>query len=193
MLSSQTAGPDHSSSMLPPTPPTQLAPAPEAFFRYQIDSLNPGRVIFRDYSRFHPATWRWDFGDGSTANLANVDHTFTNGGVFEVCLMVANENGDDFICEELLVPSVVNNRNYATETSLSIAPNPVYAGSRLRISGQANDLQDLQLINAHGQMIQHWPVLAPNANLDLPVLPAGIYWLRFMNGQQIESARLVIK
>lgn len=38
-------------------------------------------------------SWLWDFGDGSTSNLQNPSHSYTNGGVFTVTLTVTDTVG----------------------------------------------------------------------------------------------------
>jgi len=41
-----------------------------------------------------PYTYTWDFGDGTTANSANVTHTYTQGGTFTAKITVTDSNGN---------------------------------------------------------------------------------------------------
>jgi PKD repeat protein len=56
----------------------------------------PLTVSFTDLSQGNPASWSWDFGDGTSSccNIQNPSHTYSAPGVYEVRLDV--DNGDEF-------------------------------------------------------------------------------------------------
>jgi|GEM_PF-1302478 len=47
-------------------------------------------VTFNDRSAGAAATWRWNFGDGSTASSRNVTHVFSQAGTYTVTLTISN-------------------------------------------------------------------------------------------------------
>jgi PKD repeat protein len=52
------------------------------------------------YTANGPMTYAWDFGDGSTGTGANLTHTFATGGVYNVCLTIADSQGcTDTYCQ----------------------------------------------------------------------------------------------
>ena len=54
----------------------------------------PLRVAFTDTSTVpEPASWLWDFGDGTTSNERNPTHTYTRAGSFTVRLTVTGPDG----------------------------------------------------------------------------------------------------
>jgi PKD repeat protein len=55
--------------------------------------LLPLAVAFQDQSAGSPATWRWDFGDGSISADRNPSHTYTKAGTYGVTLTVTNAFG----------------------------------------------------------------------------------------------------
>jgi PKD repeat protein len=55
----------------------------------------PLEVNFIDKSSGMPASWQWDFGDGSTSTDKNPVHRYTTLGSFTVTLTVANTDGQD--------------------------------------------------------------------------------------------------
>ena len=65
------------------------------FFADGISGTAPFTVLFTETSTGGiPTSWFWDFGDGSYSKHAmNATHTFTNPGVYNVTLTVANEAG----------------------------------------------------------------------------------------------------
>ena len=51
----------------------------------------------------------WTLGDGTTANTANVSHTYANGGTKNICLNAVNATCDTTICKQITPPqSYVN-------------------------------------------------------------------------------------
>ncbi|WP_410509796.1 NosD domain-containing protein [Methanosarcina hadiensis] len=68
--------------------------APEAAFVRDVTSgTAPLTVSFFDASRYSPAAWEWDFGDGTTSNERNPVHVYTEAGIYTVTLSVENEFG----------------------------------------------------------------------------------------------------
>jgi len=55
----------------------------------------PMDVNFIDQSSGSPASWKWDFGDGSTSTEQNPVHQYTTLGSYTVTLTVSNANGQD--------------------------------------------------------------------------------------------------
>jgi hypothetical protein len=61
-------------------------------YRYQANEVG---IQFSDNSRStsEVVSWHWDFGDGSSSNLANPSHTFTEGR-YQVTLRVTDQSND---------------------------------------------------------------------------------------------------
>ena len=55
----------------------------------------PLTVRFHDFSSGNPATWLWDFGDGSLSTEKDPVHTYTKEGSYTTSLYVANAFGSD--------------------------------------------------------------------------------------------------
>ncbi|MGB1317123.1 MAG: PKD domain-containing protein, partial [Flavobacteriales bacterium] len=53
----------------------------------------PLLVSFTDLSSTDAVSWFWDFGDGSSSNLQNPSHIYTESGLFSISLVVTNANG----------------------------------------------------------------------------------------------------
>jgi PKD repeat protein len=60
-----------------------------AHFFTQRDSVVNG-IVFIHQPGSGAATFAWDFGDGSTSNLANPQHTYATQGTYYVCLTVTD-------------------------------------------------------------------------------------------------------
>lgn len=64
----------------------------------------PLLVSFTDLSSTDALSWFWDFGDGSSSNLQNPSHIYTESGIFSISLVVTNANG---CTDTILAPELV--------------------------------------------------------------------------------------
>lgn len=68
------------------------------------NSNNLWTVTFNNTSViFPPATFEWDFGDGSTSNVPNPTYTYSANGNYTVCLKVTDTCGTDTLCKVIQV------------------------------------------------------------------------------------------
>jgi PKD repeat protein len=71
--------------------------APTAAFTVNdTDGDKPLAVMFTDESTGLPSSWYWDFGDESTSEEQNPEHTYTIAGVYNVSLKATNTCGSDW-------------------------------------------------------------------------------------------------
>jgi len=72
------------------------------FFLYQANDLE---ITFQDGSigQLPNVAWFWDFGDGNISTNQDPVHTYTMPGVYDVCLIVANECRNDTFCQQINV------------------------------------------------------------------------------------------
>lgn len=91
--------------------------APEAGFATTTDDL---AVQLQDETTQSPSTWLWDFGDGTTSNQQNPQHTYAMPGTYEVCLLTSSVCGSDLICEAVSVSCAAPQADYSLiDTELS--------------------------------------------------------------------------
>jgi PKD repeat protein len=67
--------------------------SPVAEFSYEIDGYN---VDYIDESTDSDGTiikWKWDFGDGTTIETQNPQHTYSNNGYYTITLTVTDNDG----------------------------------------------------------------------------------------------------
>jgi PKD repeat protein len=98
----------------------------EAFFEYEQGSCPT--VQFFGLNSTDPAptpndTWHWDFGDGTTGNGPVTEHTYTENGIYVVCLTVFCSNGDaTTYCEEISIDCITGYCDAYFEYSLQDCP-----------------------------------------------------------------------
>lgn len=88
----------------------------EAFFtQYPFPGVD-NTLQFWDLSFGNIDSWQWDFGDGNTSEEQNPAHTFSQPGIYEVCLTITDyqEFCTDTYCKEVeVLPSAQCNANFA--------------------------------------------------------------------------------
>jgi PKD repeat protein len=70
---------------------------------FSIQSIGNGQYQFVDESTGEPTSWEWNFGDGNFSDEQHPLHTYLLDGIYLVCLTVANDDGEDKICQALSV------------------------------------------------------------------------------------------
>ena len=91
-------------------------------FSYAPRYPAPGQAIqFTDASTGSPASWAWDFGDGSTSTVQNPSHAFAAKGFFRVVLTVVDGSATRSSRRTIAVIDATN-----TSLTASFRHNPAY-------------------------------------------------------------------
>lgn len=64
---------------------------------------SPLAVHFTDQSTGNPTAWSWNFGDGTTSDLQNPDHTYDSAGIFSVTLTASNADSTNTLTRTNLI------------------------------------------------------------------------------------------
>ena len=103
---------------------------------------------FTDTSVSNGYDFQWDFGDGNSANGVNVNHRYSQGGVYTTCLYVTDSCRIDSICQTITVCNDTLEANFGqvnTAYSVSFSDSSINAHSMLWDFGDGN--QDSTSIN----------------------------------------------
>jgi hypothetical protein len=170
-----------------------LGRGPLADWHWDVSESDLKTVIFTDNSWYRPATWLWDFGDGSTSQDTNAVHTYALPGMYEVCLTVCNALSCDSFCHtiEVMTSSVANPQ--ATAGALRVFPNP--ATDRVQISfTQFKAGMQIAVTDLLGNRLLQQTVTAEDvALIDVSTLASGIYLVQLIeNGQLLGVAKCVV-
>jgi len=148
---------------------------PQAAFRHAEQELE---ATFWDYSLFFPASWQWNFGDGSIGSTEqNPVHEYAEPGVYEVCLTVSNANANDTYCEWVEVTVTTTGEVTPAGMAVKVYPNP--AKDYVIIQPQQRLPQGAfwSLRDALGRELRRAPLPEgqPQLVLNLEGLPGGVY------------------
>jgi hypothetical protein len=167
---------------------------PLSRWRYEQDTLTPFTVQFYDLSDYEPATWSWDFGEGSSSMDTLPAHTFPGPGTYEVCLTVSNANGSDTKCKTLEFTEPVTVTQQAETFPLATAfPNPFRERFSLSLRAGWLPVQANAVVyDAMGRPVLTQRLSAGFNTLDLSGHPAGVYtWRVEEQGRILEVGKVV--
>ena len=166
--------------------------APEANFDWHVaDTLHPLTIKFMDQSQ-HPESWNWNFGDGNISQDSCPVHTYTQAGVYEVCLQVSNSFGTDTVCQELLLQT--SGISYPqTLRELMVYPNPVTGIAHFVLPEEIIIGSTLIITNALQQPVYTSKTNASNIQVDVTSLPVGVYYaFVFQEGKSVMCKSFII-
>lgn len=124
---------------------TPTCPPMADFEAYNTGALN---VQFNDISTTDNSfvyQWRWDFGDGSTSNMQNPNHTYASTGTYTVCFIAKTFAGcSDTICRNVDVNQLGPNFSWTGHCSDSLVqftdesgPNGSISTWEWKVNGQS--------------------------------------------------------
>jgi hypothetical protein len=164
---------------------------PVAHFRPDVvDTLAPQLFEFTDLSYYEPATWHWDFGDGTTNQDTSPVHLYTAPGIYTVCLTVCNANACDTACQEIEVKAVSNTTYQADQDQWQLYPNP--AGEILHLQPET-PIETIQIFDATGREMRSLSVTPSNEGITVHIrqLPGGLYYLVLRLKDRVWSGKFV--
>jgi len=99
------------------------ATAPLASFSYTTSAPAVGQVLqFTDASSNLPASWSWNFGDGTSSTSRNPTHAFGKSGTYTVVLTASNASGTNSFSQTLTASATAGSAPTAAYASSPSAP-----------------------------------------------------------------------
>lgn len=158
---------------------------------YMTDSLIGPRIFkFKGFSIHNPndeaISYRWTFGDGTTALGREVTHTYNQAGNYEICLTILTRRGcETRICKTIHVPGT-------NQSVLQLSPNPVINVLHVQFFSTHTEQINIKILNATGTPVRNYirNVTAGinNWDHDLSSLLPGIYSYMIQSPNQFASA-----
>jgi len=161
---------------------------PVAYFRID-DTLGAQQRYFYDLSHHEPATWAWDFGDGSQSIERSPLHQFPGNGKYEVCLTVQNSYGASTFCRNVWIG--ITDAPPASESTLSLqfSPNPFKDMLRINISAAGQ----LRLHDATGRLVLERNCAEGVQEISTAQWNSGVYYWQFTGASGQSASGVVVK
>ncbi|MFY8077043.1 MAG: PKD domain-containing protein [Flavobacteriales bacterium] len=117
--------------------------------------------------------WQWNFGDGGTGSGVTTNYTFSNAGVYQVCLTGTAANGcSATICKPVIA---VSSDISETEQITNIFPNPTVS---VAIISWQSPRTFIELFDLSGRKLMRQTVLGNSIEIDLSSFENGLYLVR---------------
>ncbi|MCB9332534.1 MAG: PKD domain-containing protein [Lewinellaceae bacterium] len=168
---------------------------PAAHFRWEFwDTLTPLNVSFTDLSIYEPATWQWDFGDGTGSTEKDPEHLYPAPGVYTVCLKVSNGNGADSICYPVTVGVSSEAEVVPAGLEVAVAPNPFQSVLAFSVSGvEAWQRVNVVLRDIAGRTVAQTVWRGSHSDWQLEHLPRGVYMYELRTDDGRRAVGKVVK
>lgn len=164
---------------------------PLADFWYKPDSASAYVTEFTDNSFYEPAEWDWSFGDGTFSQDTSPVHTYTNAGIYEVCLTVSNMDGSDTKCKmvELMLSGTEEIKNEAS--NILVYPNPAKQAVNFSLPANMPNAM-LTLYNVNSMPVLHQRIYAGWNVVTLESIASGIFFYEVWDdGKVLMMGKLV--
>ena len=143
----------------------------QADFSYQSNGL---QYEFQEQS-FNAFFYNWNFGDGTSSALPSPSHTYVLPGVYDVQLITNSQESCSDTSTKTINVDIGSNNSYIAKEQLTLSPNPT--NGMLQIIGLSSLSEiSFRIISLEGKIIVAGK--SENANIHLPGLPCGLYFVR---------------
>lgn len=133
---------------------------------------DPCTVFLNDLTSTSTCTqitsYLWDFGDGTSSNLANPSHTFPGDGSYNVCLTVYGNNGitkcKNTFCRKITISGCKNiispfkkegstTNSQLNDFDVTVYPNPFSNNFAINFNNPSDQNVKISIIDSKGQQI----------------------------------------
>ena len=150
-------------------------------------------MVFHDLSYHEPATWQWDFGDGSPVRkgVRHPEHTYPAAGKYEACLTVSNTYGTHTHCKTLYL-GVSPTDNPVLQAQVVLSPNPFTDRLTLALSTPSLRSPVLRLYDVAGRLVLTERLEYGINEINTSGLEKGLYfWAVEAGGERVKSGKVV--
>ena len=164
-----------------------------------IASSIPHTVQFTDQTSLNPTAWLWDFGDGTTSEDQNPEHTYTDAGYYTVSLTASNGMETNTETKEHYIQLTVSGVNeHKIISNFLVAPNPMK--NRAYVSFMLSDVCQevtVEICDLQGKVIESTQQHLLNQGehsieINLEDLVDGLYFLNLKTGNTSVSRKIIV-
>ena len=134
-----------------------------------------------DNSDYEPTDWHWNFGDGNTSTERHPLHSFSQDGIYEICLTVSNAHGSDTHCDTFNVGTTsIGAERIAIE--VGVYPNPMQNDLFIDLKDYYPKEARVLLYDLQGRQVKEQRVYHGSNYVYVGNLAAGMYVYKVEDG-----------
>ncbi|HSF88487.1 MAG TPA: T9SS type A sorting domain-containing protein, partial [Saprospiraceae bacterium] len=146
-------------------------------------------VAFTNLS-INASVFTWSFGDGEMSSEANPTHNYQDG-FFNGSLIASNGcDADTFYFDVLIFTGI---KDITEDPSISISPNPTSGSFKLSWTDLSADAIGVKIYSLSGRQVYGRDAINNGTEIDLSVLPAGMYVMHILKGGVRSMKRVVLQ
>ena len=167
---------------------------PLANFRWEQEGATDLlQIAFTDLSAYEPDNWYWTFGDGISSQDTSPVHLYAQPGIYDVCLIVSNENSADTICRMVNVGMSSTSEEQTEPFVIVVYPNPFSSSFVLRLIGTDCLRGQVKIFDVTGQTVASKTWSGSQLDWGLSGLKAGVYFYEVQTDRGIVKRGKIIK
>ncbi len=144
-----------------------------------------------DNSDYEPTEWHWDFGDGNTSQERHPTHSYSQDGIYEICLTVSNAHGSDTHCEIFNVGTTSVGEERIT-IEVGVYPNPMQNDLFIDLKDYYPKEARVVLYDIQGRKVKEQRVYHGSNHVYVGGLAAGMYVYRVEDaGVELKAGKVV--
>ncbi|MEI6408538.1 MAG: PKD domain-containing protein [Bacteroidota bacterium] len=165
---------------------------PAASFNFVV---NLGTVSFTNNS-FNATSYNWNFGDGSSSNVANPTHTYAATGTYTVELTAINPCGASTL-QQVVSVTVTGTNTPEWLSQFRVFPNPNTGVFSIEMQGESASEVEFTLFNTVGELVKRETAEFNTGNLlrtfQFGEMPAAMYTMRIRAGEKVAFVKIAIQ
>lgn len=146
-------------------------------------------VAFTNLS-LNASVFTWTFGDGESSSEANPIHNYQDG-FFNGNLIATNGCDIDTFYFDVLIFTGV--KDITDDPSISVSPNPTSGRFKLSWTDLSADAVGLKIYSVSGRQVYGRDAIINGAEIDLSILPAGMYVMHILKDGVRSVKRVVLQ
>ena len=187
---------------------------------WTVDSVNSinfaGNVVLWNLSTgtaTNPLNYVWDWGDGTTSTGQYPMHTYSDTGIYNICLTVVDPISQctDTHCDSLgfdasgnlvykgttftgftvvvIDPATIGSKELKLEAQVDAYPNP--SNGKLFVQSDKYVIQNVKVFNINGQLLQEVEV-GQSSLIEVDINEKGVYLLRVSTDAGVVNKKVLI-
>ncbi|MBL4658497.1 MAG: PKD domain-containing protein, partial [Flavobacteriales bacterium] len=142
-----------------------------------------------------PASWSWNFGDGSSTNLQSPTYAYSVSGNYTVTLNVTDLYGcTSFASKVVVVVDYTGQKELLPDQSLILYPNPATYMIYIGFSSKVLEPGWLEIENTLGELVytdRNLSKVSTTLELNIGFLPSGIYYVKMGDGKNLVTNKFI--
>lgn len=165
---------------------------PISKFTFNKSKEDPLKIEFVNLSYYEPENYEWDFGDDNSSNEFEPVHSYSEKGIYEVCLTASNIYSSNKSCKTIYLNSTSAENDIIDAHKINLYPNPVRDKFSLSLENLGLKSGSLLIYTNMGEVLLRSEINEGLNQYDISSLSDGLYFYSILNdNDQIHTGKFI--